>query len=144
MFADALQQRDAFVAHSNEFSVLLGENQVIPFNTLLSNYSMGFNTATYTFTCQHSGLYLFSTTLVNYYYWNKLGARIVKDGQPISSSVYLDNYAREWNQGSVSSVVHCGKGERVWVESSRKCKLHGGIETESYTQFSGTLLQIDF
>ena len=144
VISEALRKRDAFVAYTNEFYILLDENDVLPFNKLLVNESSGFDTTSHKFTCQHNGLYIFSTSIVNYYYWNKLGARIVKDGRVISASVYADNYAREWNQGAVTSLVHCAKNEQVWVESSRKSKLHGGIENgESFTQFSGALVQVD-
>ena len=129
------------MAYSKDVFILLDEDHIIPFNQLLLNETSGFDTTTHKFTCQHNGLYIFSTSIVNYYYWNKLSARIVKNERVISASVYVDNHAGEWNQGSVTSLTRCRKGDEVWVQSSRKSKLHGGSEQESFTQFSGALNQ---
>ena len=55
----------------------------------------------------------------------------------------MDTFAGEWNQGSVSAVTSCRKGEQVWVECTGKSRLHGGDEIQSFTQFMGILLQIE-
>ena len=80
---------------------------------------------------------------MNYFYWQKASARIVKGGVGISASVHMDTFAGEWNQGSVSAVTSCRKGEQVWVECTGKSRLHGGDEIQSFTQFMGILLQIE-
>ena len=65
IFVATLSKHDAFVATTRSFTILVEEGGKVPFNDILFQTGSGFDISTHTFTCQHDGIYLFSTSIVS-------------------------------------------------------------------------------
>ncbi|XP_045201518.2 uncharacterized protein LOC123555050 [Mercenaria mercenaria] len=129
------------------FTVFLSKNVVnlhydltIPFDQVLINEGQGFNTGTHTFVCPVNGVYLFKSALYSSYD-ERVEAEVVKEGVMLfrmyaagtcDGSLTLD-------QGFNSAIIHCNKGEQVWIRVYTAAP-NSEIASSKYSTFSGILL----
>merc|ERR1712150_15082 len=139
------QEKDdiyAFTAVANYDNVeprYFNQGQRIPFQTVITNVGAGYASSNSEFVCKDSGLYLFTVTTLGYY--DQLAsAHLMVDGI-ILGTTYGEGKG-SFGASSVSAIVDCRAGSRVYVESERD-----GIAIFSdyryHSSFSGMSIKLD-
>ncbi|XP_052074811.1 uncharacterized protein LOC127712415 [Mytilus californianus] len=116
----------------------LGDNQVIRFDTVYTNYGSDYNHQTGIFTCAIPGLYAFYVhTLANP--GKHLETEITKNLQPMASTYAYDKDF--YSSGSNMAVMALQIGDTVLVRSHGSEHDHAGSVIDyMYTSFSGFLI----
>ncbi|XP_069120450.1 cerebellin-3-like [Argopecten irradians] len=115
----------------------LGVNQIIVFDTVVSNDGNGYDPHQGHFTAPITGLYAFSVTVMCYGSESYLHVAIIKDGHQIGVAFANGNNS---DNGSKLVVVPLQQGQSVWVEHALDpsgYRIHGN----AYSSFSGFLIQ---
>ncbi|XP_069120445.1 complement C1q-like protein 2 [Argopecten irradians] len=115
----------------------LGLNQIVVFDTIITNDGNGYDTREGHFTAPVPGLYAFSVTAMCYGSDSHLHVAIVKDNQKIA---YIFANGNNYDNGSKLVVVRLQAGQMVWVEHFSEAsgtKING----DAYSTFSGFLIQ---
>ncbi|XP_060572184.1 adiponectin-like [Ruditapes philippinarum] len=105
----------AFCVHKVTDVLLDTSNEVIVFNSIITNEGSGYDTSTGIFTAPVAGLYQFAVHLctpISYYTYVGIyheGKIIVKD--------YIHGVGQHAMCNSVGGVVRVESGEQVWVQS---------------------------
>ena len=88
------------------------QNQVLPFNSVLSNFGGHYSVGTSTFVCPYAGVYLFSTSVNQ------------EDNNNVKGSIFRNNKRLTRSEGGVGTnhdsatavvVVECESGDLVFV-----------------------------
>ena len=104
------------------------------FRTVVYNSEPGFNTANGKFVCHHSGMYLFTATVIRSSGTAEVYCWINVNGSDNVLAIASDY--RGHHSGSATLVVHLNVGDEVYLA---KCK--GNMDTS--TSFSGALIKPD-
>ena len=93
-----------------------GEHETILFNEVLSNFGGGYDPVSSMFTCPVSGVYVISLTVASSIGEKRLQAQIYKEAT-LHTTALADDHADAVTTGSMTSVLSCEAGERIWVRS---------------------------
>ena len=128
----------AFTAYPNA-SRDYDDHQPVVFNYVLSQFGDAYNPVSSTFTCPVAGVYVISvtvTTTTN----NIMRCQLMWESS-IRLSVFASLDESSSHSGSVTEVVECEAGERIWVRSySTGNRMYGNGSAARRSSFSGFLL----
>ncbi|KAK3581333.1 hypothetical protein CHS0354_016176 [Potamilus streckersoni] len=133
--------RVAFSAYVKNNIANLGANHIIHFDTVIHNEGRGFDPLLGLFTCPISGTYYFQATILS------------KDEDFIDTYIVLDDYYTAGvhsNSGGLMNgqagnavIMHCAKGQRVWVRTVHDQHGIKNVYGDKYSTFIGHLLWVD-
>lgn len=106
----------AFSSHLSSAANDLGNQNVVPFDTVTFNEGNAFDPVLHIFTCPTDGIYVFMAALVSEYQQNT-ATEIVLNGNPLAI-VYSagSSGSHGYDQGFNSVITRCNAGNRVWVQ----------------------------
>ncbi|XP_045202205.2 complement C1q tumor necrosis factor-related protein 3-like [Mercenaria mercenaria] len=129
----------AFSAHVN-YDDSLTRGQVIVFDTVQTNIGNAYDNVQGKFTCPVDGVYFFTVTFLSHV--NHLLEAFIKHAGTSVAGIYTIGAGSGIDDQSTNSVVvHCTKGQQVWVESENNYLING--ERVGFTLFSGFLISAD-
>ena len=116
-----------------------GDHEHIIFNDVLSQFGDAYNPVSSTFTCPVAGVYVISVTATTtpYYVircqimWES-SIRLNALGDSVDANVY--------DSGSVTAIVECDAGERIWARSDLTDNRLTSGGSYRWSSFSGFLL----
>ena len=97
-----------------------------------------YSTTTNKFTCPIYGLYTFSITLENFSETQFFNGIIVVDDKRVGETTTGVGESN-WDSSSITTVIECLEGEKVWVKSESSGDLDGA-PSDPHTLFSGALI----
>ncbi|XP_069139259.1 uncharacterized protein [Argopecten irradians] len=121
----------AFHANIGHSITSPSSSQEVVFGNIVTNTGNSYSSHTGTFTCQQTGIYVFSWNVVtsqNHF----VDSHLMKNGVAVASTVSGNGYY--WDSSSGLAVVHVDIGDEVWVSIGN----HKSGETiHSMSMFSG-------
>ncbi|XP_052796833.1 cerebellin-1-like [Mya arenaria] len=126
----------AFTALKMNTQSNMANGKTIIFEKAVLNVGNAYDPPTSVFTSPQTGIYLFSSTLVNRPQNISLHAQIVTDGQKVAMIHCSDETT--YDQGSQTVVIQVNAGQRVWIKTVdyQNEIVHG----DAYSTFAGYLL----
>ncbi|XP_045187597.2 uncharacterized protein LOC123545332 isoform X2 [Mercenaria mercenaria] len=124
----------AFHSYLGETINDLRVKQTIPFDKVLLNEGKGYQSNT--FTCPVDGIYMFQSSVLSNF--EAIETEIVKDGEQfVRMYAAADGQSNDQHdQGFNAGIIHCSKGQNVWVQVSRG----KSVMQYEFTTFSGYLM----
>ena len=123
----------AYAVFSDSRSREFNSGNIIPFEGILLNEGNHFSSTSSRFVCPFEGIYLFAVSAysdVNHY----MHASIVHENDE-QTQMFADD--GEPDQGAVTAVIRCNRGERVFVQCKGLSVMYAHVKRNS---FSGVLL----
>ena len=126
-----------FTAYYSLGTAYYGFDDIVVFDSFVSNIGGYYKTSSSQFICPVDGMYAFSFHIMTGNS-NLFIGQLMKETE-ILVGVYADSYSGAMNGVSNMVVTVCSKGERVWVVCDMNTSALYGDDTR-YTTFSGYLL----
>ena len=127
-----------FTAYAPDDYSYYDGNDIVIFDSTVTNIGGYFQTSSSQFLCPADGMYAFSLNTLTKNSYQFVGA-IMKESA-ILDSAWGDNMSDYYSAASNFVLTACSKGERIWV----RCTSDGDVVTDNYyhyNTFSGFLLQ---
>lgn len=132
----------AFTVHftndAADNGVALGPQQVLKFDSVLTNIGGGYNAQTGIFTAPFSGVYCFFLSVMSTNTHTSVYIAVVKDGS-ILDVVFAEGQSDFQDQGSTQVTTHLDSGHQVWARQAGGDAVRGGW----WTIFTGYMIQAD-
>ncbi|XP_052797724.1 complement C1q-like protein 4 [Mya arenaria] len=128
----------AFMVGLQQSDDHLTPDDIVPFDSIVTNEGGGYNAGLHVFVCPLRGVYAFQSSLMADYH-KHIETQLVKEGKVLAHMYAAGSTAGHgFDQGYNSAVTRCEAGEHVWV------KLRGASGTtvvaDGFSTFSGYLL----
>ncbi|XP_045187600.2 uncharacterized protein LOC123545333 [Mercenaria mercenaria] len=127
----------AFHSYLGETINDLRVKQTIPFDKVILNEGNGYeNNINHRFTCPVDGIYMFQSSVLSNF--GAIETEIVKDGEQfVRMYAAADGQSNDQHdQGFNAGIIHCSKGQNVWVRVSQGAS----VMQYEFTTFSGYLM----
>ena len=111
------------------------DGEIVEFTDVVTNIGNAYSSATSTFTCPYSGMYVFRYHMMSIS--NICGVRLNKDSNPLFGA-YSSEVSAIWLSSSNSMYVECDEGSEITVRAYKSGSCHG--ETNELSSFSGQFL----
>ena len=121
---------------AEEYEVFISAGEIVPFDSVISNYGNYFSTVTHTFTCPFNGVYTFWTS-INQSSFSTIRSRLMRNDTELMTMWADGEGARD--SVSASVITECNSGEQVYIETLSSGYIDGG---DSACHFTGFLLYL--